>query len=184
MKAYETGAKRAYLSAGAISLFTTIGFSTVLGVLWYGGYLVINEKITIGKLSSFILYTINMSTSVLMLGGILNQVITAIGVSEKLFQMMDLEVKIVNGKFKEDKSLMGNIKFENVCFEYPTKKDVQVLKNLSFEVKKGETVALVGSSGCGKSSIVSLIERFYDSQKGQVLVDDKNIQDYDWEWYH
>jgi ABC-type multidrug transport system fused ATPase/permease subunit len=72
MEAYATGAKRAYLSAGAIALFTTIGFSTVLGVLWYGGYLVINDKISIGELSSFILYTINMSTSVLMLGSIMN----------------------------------------------------------------------------------------------------------------
>lgn len=72
LQAYGVGAKRAYLSAGAVSLFTTIGFSTVLGVLWFGGYLVINNKLSLGDLSSFILYTINMSTSVLMLGTIMN----------------------------------------------------------------------------------------------------------------
>ena len=76
---------------------------------------------SLGDLTSFILYTINMSTSLLMVGAQINLVITAIGVSEKLFQMIDTEVHIKSGTTKNETSLKGEITFKNAVFEYPTK---------------------------------------------------------------
>jgi len=71
-----------------------------------------------------------------------------------------------------------------VTFSYPTKPDVTVLNKVSINIKKGETVAIVGASGSGKSTIVSLLERFYDAQGGKVCFDDEDIKDYDLKWLH
>ena len=104
-----------------MAVFTTVGFCTILGVLWYGGYLVLENDLSLGDLTSFILYTINMSTSLLMVGGQINLVITAIGVSEKLFQMIDSPVQIKCGNLKKNVHLAGEIQFKDAVFEYPTK---------------------------------------------------------------
>lgn len=78
----------------------------------------------------------------------------------------------------------GAIDLKSVKFSYPTKPDVTVLKNIDIEIKNCTTVALVGHSGCGKSSIIALIERFYDPDSGKVLFNNKDIQEIDNTWYH
>ena len=78
----------------------------------------------------------------------------------------------------------GSIKLENVQFKYPSKQDVTVLKGINIDVKKNQVVALVGQSGCGKSSIVQLIERFYDPVEGRLLFNGEDIKDLDNAWYH
>ena len=96
--------------------------------------------------------------------------------SERVFRLLDSEEKIPNeGTIKEGK-LSGSVYFENVSFAY---NDVDyVLKNLSFEIKPNETLAIVGSTGSGKSTIINLLNRFYDAQKGQILLDGKSIKEY------
>lgn len=79
---------------------------------------------------------------------------------------MDIPNVIVNGNILDDDNIQGEIIFNNVSFSYPTKVDVKILKNLNMSIKKGQTIALVGASGSGKSSIVSLIQRFYDVNEG------------------
>merc|ERR1712079_276626 len=76
----------------------------------------------------------------------------------------------------------GNIRFVNVCFNYPSRKEVTVLKNFSLEIPRGKTVALVGSSGCGKSTCIQLLQRFYDPDSGSVLIDGNNLQDLNVGW--
>ncbi|XP_011495053.1 PREDICTED: multidrug resistance protein homolog 49 [Ceratosolen solmsi marchali] len=78
--------------------------------------------------------------------------------------------------------IVGSIEFKNVSFEYPSRADSKVLKNLSFSVKKGETVALVGSSGCGKSTCIQLLQRFYDTNEGQILLDGYDLKDLNIKW--
>ena len=78
----------------------------------------------------------------------------------------------------------GMIEIKDIAFNYPTKPDVQVLKRINIEVKNCQTVALVGHSGCGKSSIIALIERFYDPTEGKVLFNKQDIQEIDTKWYH
>ncbi|EAR85633.2 ABC-type multidrug transport system, ATPase and permease component (macronuclear) [Tetrahymena thermophila SB210] len=179
--AYVYGEKKSLLHGSFLGIVTLLGEGAILCVLWYGGKLVLEGKLTTGQLSSFILYTITLSTGLLAVGGISNQIITAVGVSEKLFEMMDVEISIKSG-VKTKNSLEGNISFENVTFEYPTKKNVDVLKNVNFEVKQGQVVALVGSSGSGKSSTVSLIQRFYDVKQGLIKLDNIDIKQYNINW--
>ena len=76
------------------------------------------------------------------------------------------------------KDIKGKIEFKNVSFAYPTRKDQKILKNISFVIQPGQAAALVGYSGCGKSTIVQLLERYYDPDEGEILVDDVNIKDY------
>ncbi len=83
--------------------------------------------------------------------------------------------------FKKD-CLIGDITFSNVCFSYPSRRDVPILNNLSFHVKHGQTVAIVGSSGSGKSTCVQLLQRFYDYQSGSILIDGRKINQYNLKW--
>lgn len=81
-------------------------------------------------------------------------------------------------KKKADNSLKGDIEFRNVCFSYPSRDDVQVLNNLTFKIKAGQKAAFVGETGCGKSTTIQLVERYYDAQQGEVMIDGLNIKDY------
>ena len=121
MKTYAIGRKRAFLNGSFMGGFSTLAFGAVLGVLWYGGYMVIKDKLSVGELSSFILYTITMSVGLVASGGVLNQMITAVGVAEKLFELMDEPISIKSGDIKPNQPLIGEIEFQNVVFEYPTK---------------------------------------------------------------
>ena len=89
-------------------------------------------------------------------------------------------------KIEDENNVEGNIVLKNVKFHYPTKPDVQVLKGVDIEIdnKKNRVVALCGTSGCGKSSIIAMIERFYDPTEGEVLFNGVNIRDIDPRWYH
>ena len=102
---------------------------------------------------------------------------------QSVFETLDTRIKFSpfknNNNLKQSaKNIEGNIEFKNVSFSYPTKPDQLILKNLSFSIKAGQRVGLVGLSGSGKSSIIQLIERFYDVDKGEILIDGRNIQDY------
>ena len=110
-----------------------------------------------------------------------------IGASDKLVQMMEHESTIpYKGGDKIDGEITGRIEFKNVKFHYPNKPDIQILNGVSFSVDNqvNRVVALCGTSGCGKSSIISLIERFYDPTEGEVLFNGKNLKDLDPHWYH
>ena len=92
-------------------------------------------------------------------------------------EVLDTETKVLDGSFSSDTKLKGKIEFRNVSFKYPDA-DEYVLKNISFKAEKGQTIALIGSTGSGKSTIVNLIMRFYDVTDGEILIDDKNIKEY------
>jgi len=101
-----------------------------------------------------------------------------------IFQIVDRVPPIDNSSAEGTRldSVKGNIQFNNVLFSYPTRPDVKVLKGLSLSVKSGETLALVGSSGCGKSTVVSLLERFYELESGHVLLDGIDITSMNVSW--
>ena len=95
----------------------------------------------------------------------------------RIREVLDTETKVLDGSFSSDTKLKGKIEFKNVSFKYPDA-DEYVLKNISFKAEKGQTIALIGSTGSGKSTIVNLIMRFYDVTDGEILIDDKNIKEY------
>lgn len=96
---------------------------------------------------------------------------------ERIMEVIDTKTKITDGEFLGNTKLKGEVEFKNVSFKYPDA-DEYVLKNISFKAKKGDTLALIGSTGSGKSTIVNLIMRFYDVTEGEILIDGKNIEEY------
>jgi ATP-binding cassette subfamily B (MDR/TAP) protein 1 len=110
-----------------------------------------------------------------------------VGASDKIVSIMQTIPKVnQKGGDKIEGEIDGSIEFRNVEFIYPTKTDVKVLKGVSFSVdnKKNRVVALCGTSGCGKSSVISLLERFYDPLAGEILFNGRNIKELDPKWYH
>ncbi|WP_423146119.1 ABC transporter ATP-binding protein [Rubrolithibacter danxiaensis] len=151
-------------------------FGAIVGVIWYGSTLVAHGDLSVGSLTTYILYSIFVGAAMGTFPELYANVQKAVGASERVLEILSEENEPISIKAEENKTqkvLEGNLAFENVEFAYPSRKEITVLKGVSFEAKAGEKVAIVGSSGAGKSTIASLILRFYDPEKGQLLFDGK-----------
>jgi len=158
-------------------------------IIYIGADLYEKDKITIGTITAFFLYMTLLITNFMMFFWVLGNVATLMGTADKVIRIFHYKPKInTEGglKIEDDQDVQGRIELKNVKFTYPTKKEVQVLKGITLEVEnsKNRVVALCGTSGCGKSSIISMIERFYDPEEGQVLFNGVDIKDIDPRWYH
>lgn len=142
----------------------------------FGGYFAINHIISIGVISAFIVYAKQFGRPIDELAQIYGQIQTAIAGAERVFAVMDEPLEDKSGDKNMDK-LEGVIKFKDVNFSYT--KDKQVLYDFNLQVKAGQRVALVGSTGSGKTTVVNLLMRFYDVDSGEILIDDVNIKDID-----
>ena len=142
----------------------------------FGGYFAINHIISIGVISAFIVYAKQFGRPIDELAQIYGQIQTAIAGAERVFAVMDEPLEDKSGDKNMDK-LEGVSKFKDVNFSYT--KDKQVLYDFNLQVKAGQKVALVGSTGSGKTTVVNLLMRFYDVDSGEILIDDVNIKDID-----
>ena len=142
----------------------------------FGGYFAINHIISIGVISAFIVYAKQFGRPIDELAQIYGQIQTAIAGAERVFAVMDEPLEDKSGDKNMDK-LEGVIKFKDVNFSYT--KDKQVLYDFNLEVKAGQKVALVGSTGSGKTTVVNLLMRFYDVDSGEILIEYVNIKDID-----
>lgn len=147
-------------------------------IIWYGGGLSINQTIELGVLVAFIQYLNQFFRPIFDLAEKFNIFQSAMASSERVFMLLDEPIEIKNPKAgsKLPDQIKGQINFENVYFSYDTEENY-VLKDINFEVKPGETVALVGATGSGKTTITSLINRFYDIQKGRITIDGIDLKD-------
>lgn len=146
-------------------------------VVWYGATGVFDMEIQIGILISFIMYLQLFFRPIRMIADRFNTLQMGVVSSSRILKLLENEDQIPNeGKHKPEK-IEGNIKLENVWFAYNDEE--WVLKNINFEVKHGETIAMVGATGAGKSSIINLINRFYDIKKGQITLDGTDIKEYE-----
>jgi ATP-binding cassette subfamily B protein len=146
-------------------------------VVWYGARNVILEEVTLGVLIAFIMYIQMFFRPIRMIADRFNTLQLGIVSSDRILKLLDSTDHIPNnGTYKTD-DLEGNVSFKNVWFAYID--EDYVLKNISFEVSAGETVALVGATGAGKSSVINLLSRFYDINKGHIYIDNKDITEYD-----
>ena len=144
-------------------------------VVWYGGQGIISGKeITIGEIIAFIIYIQMMFRPIRQLADRFNILQMGIVGSERVFRVIDTDEKIENDGNMEVSDLAGDISFENVWFRY--KKDQWILKDLSFSIKSGNFLALVGHTGAGKSSIIRILNRFYEIEKGNIKIDDISIK--------
>ncbi|MBM3834220.1 MAG: ABC transporter ATP-binding protein [Verrucomicrobia bacterium] len=159
-----------------IALIAGLGTTIILG---YGGSLVMRNEITVGELAAFILYLGMFFGPIQTMGDLYNAILSAAASAERIFQLLDTEPQVVNRPNAAPlPPVRGHIVFNQVYFRYETTPtDKWILKNINFEAKAGETVALVGATGSGKTSVISLIARFYEPQQGRILMDDIDLQE-------
>lgn len=154
-----------------------------LFIYWIGAFLInqagVGERLTIfSEMVVFSQYAIQIIISFMVLNMIFIMAPRAIVAATRINEVLDTKETIFDGDFDgENTQVKGEIEFRNVSFKYPDASDY-VLKDISFKANKGETVAIIGSTGCGKTTLVNLIPRFYDCTEGEVLVDGVNVKDY------
>jgi len=160
-----------------ISFVIVALFGGIVAIGWKGALLVQDGTLTAGKLFSFVFYTGFIGASIAGLGDIYAQLQRAIGSSERLLEMLQQpdESALLPEK---PKKFNGEIEFKQVSFSYPSRADFQVLTDLSFTISAGEKIALIGQSGSGKSTIISLLMRFYPVHHGTIRVDGNSIETY------
>lgn len=165
---------------GEIARFTNlvslVGLSAVVFIVWFGGKLVIEGEMSVGTLTSFLLYVITVAFSVGMLGSLWTDFMSAYGASGRIFELLEKETENLNSG--KDKIHHGKIEFKNVVFSYPARAQFPILQGVSFTIDPHETVAVVGPSGAGKSTLVQLLMRFYEAQSGSILFDGEDSKTY------
>jgi ABC-type multidrug transport system fused ATPase/permease subunit len=155
-------------------------FGALFFILWMGGIQVYNGSIDVEELTAFIFYAMVIGGSIAGLGNQYTELLGALGATERVKEILDeeQELDIIDGEIAEI-SFNKTIRFNKVNFAYPTRPDIQVLKDVSFEVLKGQKIALVGSSGSGKSTIVKLLSRFYTLRDGEISIDRQPVNDFE-----
>jgi ABC-type multidrug transport system fused ATPase/permease subunit len=156
--------------------FIVLGFFMAMGaVIWRGATLISSGQMAAGQLFSFVIYSGFIAGNIAGIAGVYTRLQKAIGAAEKLLQILDEPAEEVDEQYFPipENILHGKISFDHVAFEYPSRKENTVLRNVSFTVEAGQQVALVGPSGAGKSTIVSLLLKFYEPTSGEILFDNR-----------
>ena len=156
-----------------MELFTSIGLGLLI---WYGSNQLFSEEVTLGVLVAFIMYLQLFFRPIRSIADRFNTLQMGVVSSKRIFDLLDRNESIKSNEKIKDVKLDGEVEFKDIWFAYND--NDYVLKNISFKISKGDSVGFVGATGSGKTSIINLINRFYDFNKGKILIDDKNIEDY------
>jgi len=181
--AYRAGMKKQVASALFLSFVSILFTVAIIIVLWFGAFQVIDGTLSFGNLSSFILYSVQIAASIGTMVGLVTSLYSAMGASKRAFQLIERQPLVpVSGGLTPAEGMQGVISFKDVCFSYPTRPEVVVMDNFTLDIPKNATVAFVGSSGAGKSTVLSLIQRFYDVTSGTILLDGRPLTELDPSW--
>lgn len=182
-EAFRTAFKRALATGVYRSLTEMVTNIGTIAVLWFGGYHILHGDMTSGELVSFLIYSNTYANSSSALSDSITSIVVASGVAETLFDLLDYKPGIINQKKNGEsidlQNFEGKIQFIDAGFSYPSKSSVKTLDGLNLQINPGETIAICGPSGGGKSTIISLIERFYDLTEGSLLINGIDIKEYD-----
>jgi len=172
---FQTSRKKILLTSLFWSGIGVMFMTTLVIIFWYGGREVLAGRLTTGDLVAFIFYAFSISRSISQMSRLYTDINTAVGASDRIFELLDEIPEI-----KDDpnaaviKSVRGEVVFEEVTFEYDPGRPV--LKDISLKVEAGQSIAVVGPSGAGKTTLINLIPRFFDPQRGRILIDGMDIK--------
>jgi len=183
---FEYGRSKGYFWALFFLSYRTLQFLADVAIVYTISRTYEDFELNIGQVTAILLYTRTIMNNA---GALTNNIQAVSKVFGSSYEIALLIVTPNKVEFKGDKKPAesedsGSIKLENIDFAYPSKQDVKVLNNVNIDIPRNKVVALVGHSGCGKSSIISLIERFYDPIEGRLLFSGEDIQNLDNKWYH
>lgn len=171
--AFDSAIRRNISRAALTAIAITLVFGSIVFVLWLGAQAVIDGRMTPGLLTQFMLYAAIVAGSTGALSEVLGEVQRAAGATERLLELLDAQPVIASGKAMHDPvhAAGAEVRFDDVQFSYPSRPNERALDALSFTVAPGETVALVGPSGAGKTTVLQLLLRFYDPHSGSITLD-------------
>ena len=177
-EAFGAAAQRTFARAILTALIIGVAAGAVVILLWYGANTVISGTMSPGTLSQFLIYAILAASSMGQLSEVWGEVQLAAGAAERISELLDEKPIITAPAVPQPLPLppQGRLALEHVIFAYPTRPEQDALIDVSFSVKTGETVAIVGPSGAGKTTIFALVQRFFDPQKGIVTVDGVDVK--------
>jgi len=179
--AFGAAAKRTLARAILTAAIIFVALGAIVALLWFGAREVMNGNLTGGTLGQFVIYAVLAASSLGQLSEVWGEIQLAAGAAERIAELLDEKPGIASPPQPirlPDKPL-GQVRFEQVSFSYPTRPDTLAMDGVSFSVSGGETVAIVGPSGAGKTTIFTLIQRFFDPQKGLVKVDGIDVRSAD-----
>jgi ATP-binding cassette subfamily B protein len=173
---YKAGYKAQFISGTIMPLMTFVGNIGYVIIAALGSFLVTKGSITLGSIQAFIQYSRNFSHPIVQIANIANIIQSTIASAERVFELLDEEEEREDSDNQLEKSeVKGNVSFENVRFSY--NKEKELIKDLNIDVKSGQTIAIVGPTGAGKTTLVNLLMRFYDIDGGNITVDGKETRD-------
>ena len=160
-------------------------YASVIAIIWFGHGIVLDEQsliggMRVGDLSAFITYATQILSSLMMVTLLLMTSSRALASGRRICEVLDEKIDISDENAEQSEKTIenGNIEFRNVCFRYYKNSEDMVLENININIKAGSTVGIIGSTGCGKTTLVSMIPRLYDADEGEVLIDGINVKDY------
>ena len=181
-RTFQLARQRAVAGATFMGAATLAAYGAIALVLWYGGKLVMRDAMSVGELTSFVLYTLIVAVGLGAMGELWTDFMRASGAAERVFELLDRKPTIALTGGEVPATVTGRVTLEKVEFSYPARPDVPVLRGVDLVVAPGEVVALVGPSGAGKSTVAALLGRLYDPQRGRVLLDGRDVRELDPTW--
>jgi ABC transporter fused permease/ATP-binding protein len=181
-RAFSLARNRIRQSSTFMGLASFGGFAAAVAVLWYGGRLVVDGSLSVGGLTSFLVYSLFVAFALGALVDVWADFMRASGAAERVFELLDRTPAIPTVGGDRPAAIQGRVELQGVRFSYPARPDAPVLQGIDLSIQPGEVVAIVGPSGAGKSTIAGLLGRMYDPQAGRILVDGKDLRELDPEW--
>ena len=170
---------RAELRVVSISPFMmTIVYACILLISWFGANMIVADSLTTGALMSLLTYCMNILMSLMMLSMVFIMITMSEASARRICEVIEEKSALTNPENPIMEVPDGSIRFEDVDFSYRPGNAEPVLKDIDLEIRSGESIGIIGATGCGKTTLISLIARFYDATKGEVLVDGVNVKDY------
>ncbi len=180
-EAVRVSLRAAHMRGLFASFIILVMFGALFFIMWKAAQMVQAGDLPKGGLVDFVVFTGIIGGAIASLGNFYTAIVSAVGATERILDILAMkgELEVPETRSATNLKLQGEVEYRNVHFSYPTRKDIQVLKDVNFLIEPGKKIALVGASGSGKSTIVQLLLRFYDLDQGTIYVDGKEVAAYD-----